>query len=87
MIFHFANYPEFYTHIVPAYPNCAQNQSEIILSNSIHTELQMEHVQKFSITALFRQLNTYLLYVINFLFSILYSILSISVIEMEVSLS
>ena len=73
MIFTSPATPEFNTHIIPSYSNYKQSQSEIILSNSIHTKLQMEHVQKFSITALFRQLNTYLLYLFNYSFSFLSS--------------
>ncbi len=77
--------PEFYTHIIPPYTKYPQNQSEILLPNSIHTKLQMEHVQKFSITALFRQLNSYLLYLFNYSFSFLSSLFSDHRKETEVS--
>lgn len=72
-IFSFSTFFGFNTHIILSYSNYLQNQSEIILSNSIHTKLQLENAQKFSITALFRQLNTYLLYLFNYSFSFLSS--------------
>ena len=75
----------FNTHITQTFSNYHWNQSEIILSNSIHTKLQMEHVQKFSITALFRQLNTYLLYLFNYSFSFLSSLFSKTGRELGVS--
>ena len=66
----------FNTHITSTFSNYHWNLSEIIPSNSIHTKSQMEHAQKFSITALFRQLNTYLLYLSNYSFSFLSSLFS-----------
>ena len=86
MIFTSPATSEFNTHIIPTFSNYKQSQSEVILSNSIHTKLQMEHVQKFSITALFRQLNTYLLYLFNYSFSFLSSLFSRTGKELEVSL-
>ena len=84
MIFTSPATSEFNTHTIPSYSNYKQSQSEIILSNSIHTKLQMEHVQKFSITALFIQLNTYLLYLFNYSFSFLSSLFSKTGREVEV---
>ena len=77
--------PEFDVYRIPENMNCLENQSEFILSNSIHTKLQMEHVQKFSFTALFRQLNMYTSYLFNYLVSFLYSLFSSTREEMEVS--
>ena len=85
MIFLHYKSPEFDVYKTPEYLNCLENQSEIVLSNSIHTKLQMEHVQKFSITALFRQLNTYLLYLFNYSFSFLSYLYSATREETEVS--
>ena len=77
--------PEFDVYRIPENMNCLENQSEFILSNSIHTKLQMEHVQKFSFTALFRQLNMYTSYLFNYLVSFLSSLFSFTREEMEVS--
>jgi hypothetical protein len=77
---------EFNTHIIPTFSNYKQSQSEIVLSNSIHTKFGMEHVQKFCITALFTQLNMYLLYLFNYSSSFLSSLFSTTRAEMEVSL-
>ncbi len=77
--------PEFDVYRIPENMNCLENQSEIILPNSIHTKLQMEHVQKFSFTALFRQLNMYTSYLFNYLVSFLSSLFSSTREEMEVS--
>ncbi len=77
--------PEFDVYRIPENMNCLENQSEFILSNSIHTKLQMEHVQKFSFTALFRQLNMYTSYLFNYLVSFLSSLFSSTREEMEVS--
>ena len=84
MIFLSYKDPEFDVYIIPENMNYLENQSEFIRSNSIHTKLQMECVQKFSITALFRQLNSYLLYLFNYSFSFLSSLFSISREETEV---
>ena len=84
MIFLSYKGPEFDVYRIPENMNHLENQSEFILSNSIHTKLQMEYVQKFSITALFRQLNSYLLYLFNYSFSFLSSLFSISREETEV---
>ena len=86
MISHASNLHEFNTHIIPQYSNYPQNKSDILPSNSIHTKLQMEQSQKFSITALFVQLNMYVLYVFNYLLSFLYSLLSSPGSERRVSL-
>ncbi len=85
MIFLSYKDPEFDVYRIPENMNCLEKQSEILLQNSIHTKLQMEHVQKFSITALFRQLNSYLLYLFNYTFSFLSSLFSITREETEVS--
>ncbi len=87
MIFTPSKSSEFNAHIIPAFSNYQQNQSEVASQNCMRTGFHFRCVQKFSITALFSQLNTYVLYVINSLLSILYSILTSSVNEMEVSLS
>ena len=85
MIFLSYKDPEFDVYRIPENINCLENQSEFILSNSIHTKLQVEHVQKFSITVLFRQLNSYLSYLFNYSFYFLSSLFSIARKEMEVS--
>ena len=85
MIFLSYKVPEFDMYRIPESMNCLENRSEFILSNSIHTKLRMEHVQKFSITALFRQLNMYTSYLFNYLVSFLSSFFSITRKETEVS--
>ena len=85
MIFLSYKVPEFDVHRIPENMNCLENKSEFILSNSIHTKLRMEHVQKFSITALFRQLNMYTSYLFNYLVSFLSSFISDTRKEMEAS--
>ncbi len=85
MIFLSYKGPEFDVYRIPENMNHLENQSEFILSNSIHTKLQMEYVQKFSITALFRQLNMYTSYLFNYLVSFLSSFFSITRKETEVS--
>ena len=86
MIFLSYKFSEFDVYNISRQLVYQEKQSEIVLSNSIHTKFGMEHVQKFSITALFTQLNMYLLYLFNYSSSFLSSLFSTTRVEMEVSL-
>ena len=86
MIFPLFKAAEFDVYKIQRHLNCLQNESDAVSRNYMRIGINFRYAQKFRSIRVLGEINTYVLYVFNYLLSFLYSILSKAGSELEVSL-